>query len=133
MRGAAFGAYTVRPALSNEPKILDSHDLGNREAIVNLGELDVFGPEPAILYAFSAAADGRQNGDVFLPVERDVIGCLRDAEHPHGLVRESRARSSGASTTDAAPSLTSEQSYSVSGSATGLPSIACSIVITFLI
>ena len=42
----------------------------------------------------------------------------------------SAARSSGAITTAAAPSLISEQSYTVSGSEIGLPASACSMVMT---
>ena len=48
-----------------------------------------------------------------------------------GLSVKSRARSSGATITAAAPSLISEQSYRFSGSATGLPASACSSVIDF--
>ena len=47
-----------------------------------------------------------------------------------GLSVNSAARSSGMISTAAAPSLMSEQSYTVSGSAIGFPASACSIVIT---
>ena len=47
-----------------------------------------------------------------------------------GLSVNSAARSSGAISTAAAPSLMSEQSYTVSGSAIGLPLSACSMVMT---
>ena len=76
----------VRPALSlfHEPQVFGGDDLGDGEAVVQLGELDLarrHAGHPVRLFA--RAPNGRKSHNVRLLVQRYVIRALRDPQHPN--------------------------------------------------
>ena len=99
-------------ALLHESEILRRHDFGYGEAIVHFGELNVARRHARHLVCLPRGLRHRaKRGDVVLFIERHVIGGLRDAQHLRtGFEVNSAARSSGAISTAAAPSLIREQS-----------------------
>src|SRR2546422_890611 len=81
-RGAAF-------PLLDEPEVLDREDLGDREVVVHLGDLDVFGLESRLLERALARDDGRVHHREVAPiVQREEIARLTGAGDPDGGVCE---------------------------------------------
>src|SRR2546422_6061143 len=75
-RGAAF-------PLLDEPEVLDREDLGDREVVVHLRDLDVFGLESRLLERALARDDGRVHHREVAPiVQREEIARLTGAGDP---------------------------------------------------
>ena len=65
-------------------------DLGDGEAVVQFGELDVAraARPPSCRPSRAARRTAGKRGDVLLLIERHVVGRLRDAQNAHRLVGE---------------------------------------------
>ena len=84
-----FGGESSCLALLAEPEILDSADLGYREAVVDLDEVDVLLGEARLGKRPFACGDGGIQGGYVPPVvECDGVARLGACEHPHRRVGE---------------------------------------------
>src|SRR5438094_952199 len=79
------------PALAflDEPQILDREDLGDREVVVDFGDLHVLGLETGLVERPFARDHGRiQSGKVAPVVQREEVACLARARDPDRRVAE---------------------------------------------
>ena len=98
-------------AFRDKPKVLRCDNLRNRETVMQFSNVDIAGSNPGFRIRLCARRLHRgETGDLRFPVEGHAVGRLRDRQYLRMPAREFPRALQGASTTAAAPSLTSEQS-----------------------
>ena len=133
-RGLALEAGAAAVALLEEAEVFDVEDLGDREAVVHLGAVDVARADAG--HRVRALRRARRvaliSVKTVLLVQVRVVGRDAEAGDVHGLVGElARPARRGTSSTAAAPSVCGQQSSRCSGWHTGADFSTSSTVISF--